>query len=127
MPRGRHTEPSRRVRREMIEPMWFPNVPKLEMFARGERVAGWDAWGERSASDAPGRFRNQSTHRRMARPLRGWSDTQRNKEQIEIVAARHDLIEEMASPAVKRPRPPDFGEVMRSFAEHQLEFRKTET
>lgn len=31
---------------EIIETM-FPNVPKLEMFARSER-AGWDAWGNES-------------------------------------------------------------------------------
>jgi N6-adenosine-specific RNA methylase IME4 len=29
---------------EMIEEM-FPNQPRLEMFARGEAIAGWDRWG----------------------------------------------------------------------------------
>jgi N6-adenosine-specific RNA methylase IME4 len=42
-PRGRHSEKPAIVR-EMIAQM-FPNVPKLEMFARGQRVAGWDFWG----------------------------------------------------------------------------------
>ena len=42
-PRGRHSEKPAIVR-EMIAAM-FPTVPKLEMFARGERVAGWDFWG----------------------------------------------------------------------------------
>jgi N6-adenosine-specific RNA methylase IME4 len=42
-PRGRHSEKPAIVR-EMIAAM-FPNVPKLEMFARGERVEGWDFWG----------------------------------------------------------------------------------
>ena len=23
----------------------FPNVPKLEMFARGQCITGWDFWG----------------------------------------------------------------------------------
>jgi N6-adenosine-specific RNA methylase IME4 len=30
--------------REMIAAM-FPTLPKLEMFARGQRVDGWDFWG----------------------------------------------------------------------------------
>jgi N6-adenosine-specific RNA methylase IME4 len=42
-PRGRHSEKPAIVR-EMIATM-FPNTPKLEMFARGARVAGWDFWG----------------------------------------------------------------------------------
>ena len=42
-PRGRHSEKPAIVR-EMIAAM-FPNVPKLEMFARGECVAGFDVWG----------------------------------------------------------------------------------
>jgi hypothetical protein len=29
--------------RDMIAAM-FPNVPKLEMFARGQRVEGWNFW-----------------------------------------------------------------------------------
>ena len=41
-PRGRHSEkPS--IAAEMIAAM-FPNVPKLEMFARGQH-AGWAVWG----------------------------------------------------------------------------------
>jgi N6-adenosine-specific RNA methylase IME4 len=42
-PRGRHSEKPAIVR-DMITAM-FPNVPRLEMFARGQRVAGWDFWG----------------------------------------------------------------------------------
>ena len=42
-PRRRHSEKPACVR-EMISAM-FPNVPKLEMFARGECVPGWDFWG----------------------------------------------------------------------------------
>ena len=42
-PRGRHSEKPAIVR-QMIATM-FPNTPKLEMFARGERVSGWDFWG----------------------------------------------------------------------------------
>jgi N6-adenosine-specific RNA methylase IME4 len=42
-PRGRHSEKPVIVR-EMIAQM-FPNLPKLEMFARGQRVDGWDFWG----------------------------------------------------------------------------------
>jgi N6-adenosine-specific RNA methylase IME4 len=42
-PRGRHSEKPVIVR-EMIAQM-FPNLPKLEMFARGQRVDGWDLWG----------------------------------------------------------------------------------
>ena len=36
---------------KMIEAM-FPNVPKLEMFARAQRV-GWDAWGAEADHAAP--------------------------------------------------------------------------
>jgi N6-adenosine-specific RNA methylase IME4 len=51
-PRGRHSEKPVIVR-EMIARM-FPNTPKLEMFARGERVAGWDFHGnEISQSTKP--------------------------------------------------------------------------
>jgi N6-adenosine-specific RNA methylase IME4 len=32
---------------EMIEEM-FPNVPAVELFARGQRL-GWDAWGTEAA------------------------------------------------------------------------------
>jgi N6-adenosine-specific RNA methylase IME4 len=42
-PRGRHSEKPVIVR-EMIA-RTFPNTPKLEMFARGERAKGWDFWG----------------------------------------------------------------------------------
>jgi N6-adenosine-specific RNA methylase IME4 len=42
-PRGKHSEKPA-IARIMITTM-FPNVPKLEMFARGERVTGWDFWG----------------------------------------------------------------------------------
>ena len=41
-PRGRHSEKPA-VFAEMIERL-FPNVPKLEMFARTQRP-GWDCWG----------------------------------------------------------------------------------
>jgi len=42
-PRG---EPSAKpaIFREMIEAM-FPNLPKLEMFARGKAPPGWVFWG----------------------------------------------------------------------------------
>jgi N6-adenosine-specific RNA methylase IME4 len=30
--------------REMIEEL-FPTLPRVEMFARGEAVGGWDRWG----------------------------------------------------------------------------------
>jgi N6-adenosine-specific RNA methylase IME4 len=42
-PRGRHSEKPAIVR-EMIAAM-FPNVPKLEMFARGQHAGGFDYWG----------------------------------------------------------------------------------
>lgn len=42
-PRGWHSEKPAIVH-DMIAAM-FPNVPKLEMFARGECVAGFDVWG----------------------------------------------------------------------------------
>jgi N6-adenosine-specific RNA methylase IME4 len=32
---------------EMIEEM-FPNVPAVEMFARGQRL-GWDVWGNEAS------------------------------------------------------------------------------
>jgi N6-adenosine-specific RNA methylase IME4 len=41
-PRGRHSEKPA-IFAEHIERL-FPNVPKLEMFARGPRP-GWDVWG----------------------------------------------------------------------------------
>ena len=47
-PRGRHSEKPAVVR-NMISSM-FPNAPKLEMFARGERVGGWDFWGNETVS-----------------------------------------------------------------------------
>jgi N6-adenosine-specific RNA methylase IME4 len=47
-PRGRHSEKPN-VFAEMIERL-FPNVPKLEMFAR-KRRPGWDVWGN-EAEDA---------------------------------------------------------------------------
>jgi N6-adenosine-specific RNA methylase IME4 len=46
-PRGQHSEKPAIVR-DMIATM-FPNVPKLEMFARGQRVKGWDFWGNETA------------------------------------------------------------------------------
>src|SRR5262249_3184836 len=42
-PRGAHSEKPAIVP-ERIAAM-FPNVPKLEMFARGECVVGFDVWG----------------------------------------------------------------------------------
>jgi N6-adenosine-specific RNA methylase IME4 len=42
-PRHRHSEKPVAFA-EMIEAM-FPNITKLEMFARGAARAGWDAWG----------------------------------------------------------------------------------
>jgi N6-adenosine-specific RNA methylase IME4 len=41
-PRGRHSEKPVAFA-EVIERL-YPNVPKLEMFARAPR-AGWDVWG----------------------------------------------------------------------------------
>jgi N6-adenosine-specific RNA methylase IME4 len=43
-PRGRHSEKPK-VFAEIIERL-FPNVPKLEMFAREARP-GWDSWATR--------------------------------------------------------------------------------
>lgn len=37
--------------REMIEEM-FPTLPKLEMFARGGKIEGWDRWGNEVAEAA---------------------------------------------------------------------------
>jgi N6-adenosine-specific RNA methylase IME4 len=48
--RGRHSEKPAIVR-NMIAKM-FPNTPKLEMFARGQRVAGWDFWGNETVPAA---------------------------------------------------------------------------
>ena len=42
-PRGAHSAKPFAFR-EIIEEM-FPSLPKLEMFARGEAVDGWDRWG----------------------------------------------------------------------------------
>jgi N6-adenosine-specific RNA methylase IME4 len=50
-PRGRHSEKPATVR-DMIATM-FPNVPKLEMFARGQRAEGWDFWGNEAPPVAP--------------------------------------------------------------------------
>jgi N6-adenosine-specific RNA methylase IME4 len=50
-PRGRHSEKPR-IFAELVERL-YPNVPKLEMFARAARP-GWDVWGneiERSAGN----------------------------------------------------------------------------
>ena len=48
--RGRHSEKPAIVR-EMIAQM-FPNLPKLEMFARGRAVPGWDVWGNEAENGA---------------------------------------------------------------------------
>jgi N6-adenosine-specific RNA methylase IME4 len=48
-PRGRHSEKPECVY-ELIERL-FPTVPKLEMFARGQRE-GWTAWGAEVESAA---------------------------------------------------------------------------
>jgi N6-adenosine-specific RNA methylase IME4 len=50
-PRGRHSEKPAIVR-DMITTM-FPNVPKLEMFSRGQRAAGWDFWGNEAPPATP--------------------------------------------------------------------------
>jgi N6-adenosine-specific RNA methylase IME4 len=42
-PAGKHSAKPFCVR-EMIEEM-FPTLPRIELFARGERVVGWDQWG----------------------------------------------------------------------------------
>jgi N6-adenosine-specific RNA methylase IME4 len=48
-PRGRHSEKPE-IFAEHIERL-FPNVPKLEMFARKARP-GWDAWGNEVPMEA---------------------------------------------------------------------------
>jgi N6-adenosine-specific RNA methylase IME4 len=48
-PRGQHSEKPAAVY-EMIERL-FPNVPKLEMFAR-DRREGWEVWGVEAESTA---------------------------------------------------------------------------
>ena len=47
LPRGRHSEKPAAFA-EMIGRM-FPTVPKIEMFAGGQR-AGWDVWGNEVAA-----------------------------------------------------------------------------
>jgi N6-adenosine-specific RNA methylase IME4 len=47
-PRGKHSVKPQIVR-EMIEKM-FPNLPRLELFARGKPAEGWDAWGNEIVS-----------------------------------------------------------------------------
>ena len=49
-PRGKHSEKPA-VFAEWIERM-YPNVPKLEMFARGPARPGWDVWGAESEQKA---------------------------------------------------------------------------
>jgi len=49
-PRGRHSKKPEAFYGE-IDRM-FPNLPKLEMFARGEAGCGWDYWGN-EAGDLP--------------------------------------------------------------------------
>jgi N6-adenosine-specific RNA methylase IME4 len=49
-PRGRHSEKPAIVR-EMIAQM-FPNLPKMEMFARGRAASGWDVWGNEAENGA---------------------------------------------------------------------------
>jgi len=46
--RGRHSEKPERAY-ELIEQM-YPNVTKLELFARGRTRAGWSAWGNEVAA-----------------------------------------------------------------------------
>ena len=36
----------------MIE-SYFPNVPKIELFARGEARPGWTIWGNEANSPSP--------------------------------------------------------------------------
>ena len=50
-PRGRHSEKPAIVRDMITEK--FPNLPKLEMFARGKRVSGWDFFGNEIEETAP--------------------------------------------------------------------------
>jgi N6-adenosine-specific RNA methylase IME4 len=48
--RGRHSEKPAIVR-EMIAQM-FPNLPKVEMFARGRAAPGWNVWGNEAENGA---------------------------------------------------------------------------
>ena len=55
------------VFREMIEDM-FPTLPRLEMFARGEAVSGWDHWGTRRLfADGRGSTRLTPAERKVRR------------------------------------------------------------
>jgi N6-adenosine-specific RNA methylase IME4 len=58
-PVGRHSEKPV-VFHELIEKL-YPNVPKLEMFARTQR-AGWDVWG----AEAPTQDEQPTAHTRVA-------------------------------------------------------------
>jgi len=49
-PVGRHSEKPTAVY-ELIE-SYFPNLPKIELHARGRLRVGWDAWGY-EAPDPP--------------------------------------------------------------------------
>ena len=51
-PVGRHSEKPA-VFRKMIETM-FPNLPKVEMFARGNAPPGWRFWGNEATNDVAG-------------------------------------------------------------------------
>jgi N6-adenosine-specific RNA methylase IME4 len=42
-PRGRHSEKPAIVRTMIAE--MFPNLPKIELFARGQHAGGWSYWG----------------------------------------------------------------------------------
>jgi N6-adenosine-specific RNA methylase IME4 len=49
-PRGAHSEKPAVFRDEIAR--LFPNVPKLEMFARGGPIEGWDRWGNEAYNAA---------------------------------------------------------------------------
>ena len=52
-PRGRHSEKPLECRRR-IESIFGPNVRRLEMFARGGEVEGWDRFGNEISDRNPG-------------------------------------------------------------------------
>ena len=53
-PRADHSEKPF-LFREIIEEM-FPNVPRLELFARGEAAPGWDRWGNEAGAPSDSGF-----------------------------------------------------------------------
>lgn len=56
-PRGRHSEKPEEVRRR-IDRLYATNRPRLEMFARGASVPGWDRFGNELTTSTLELFRN---------------------------------------------------------------------